>query len=302
MSDYEEEAVGAVEVEEVAEAYPSLLWVLLTRFDGFCTVVFVAGLVFLLCRALLSVQRRLEAAQAELGQRREGLDSAKVQELTAALRNKDTILNEKQSELNHLLSLVQDVDQQYTKASSVERQLMLLERECNQMKEEKEMMERALTAELGILRDRNEQLQATIDELNVQLAAASERDAHNESMLDLVVAQHQSRQRPVGSRMTPRNNTPSRRDYHRTESPGTSHAPTTSPVRIKPLSTTPHSQFTPGYKPTSYVPMSTQGYSSIPRRKLPDPIRSQDFNRMQKSQNEYLDHLDAQISLLQGLS
>eukprot|EP01064_Diplonema_japonicum_P006816 TRINITY_DN14645_c0_g1_i1.p1 TRINITY_DN14645_c0_g1~~TRINITY_DN14645_c0_g1_i1.p1 ORF type:complete len:301 (+),score=61.74 TRINITY_DN14645_c0_g1_i1:40-942(+) len=297
MSEYEE-PLSTPEVEvEVEEAYPSLLWVLLTRFDGFCTVVFVAGLIFLLCRALLSVQSRLEAAQAELSQKNDAVaDTRRVHELTAALRHKDVILDEKQGELSHLLSLVQDADQQYSKANTVERQVQLLQRDLSQMQEEKELIERSLTVELGDVKDRNCQLQVAVDDLTVQLAAAHENMLQKESMLDLVVAQHQ-KQRPMTGRVTPKSGTPSRREFMpRSDSPGL--PPTTSPMRIKPASYKLSTSYS--HQPSLPASVTPQGYSSIPRRRLPEPIRSHEFDRIQKSQNDYLEHLDAQINMLQN--
>eukprot|EP00659_Diplonema_papillatum_P002875 gene2875-4517_t len=65
-----EEAAELEDPIEEEDYTPSLTWVLLTRFDGLATVLFAVGTAFLLLKALMSLQARLDSANAEIARLR----------------------------------------------------------------------------------------------------------------------------------------------------------------------------------------------------------------------------------------
>ena len=221
MSDYEQ----PVEEEVVVEYRPGLMWTLLTRFDGFCTVLIVVGLFFLLVKALLSLQTKLDAAQAELRAtqtqpqsrlesplRKRGASPStqreseqtvslrrQLQESTVQLRRQEELLAEKSLESERLYSIVQDATDGITRADEAEKAIHTLSEQLTQLASDRA----AFVDEVEQLRQQNAQLSSeretlrvSAEDLTERLHDAEEKLASQAHMWDMMVMQ-QSAARPA---------------------------------------------------------------------------------------------------------
>eukprot|EP01062_Namystynia_karyoxenos_P063421 TRINITY_DN56227_c0_g1_i1.p2 TRINITY_DN56227_c0_g1~~TRINITY_DN56227_c0_g1_i1.p2 ORF type:complete len:387 (+),score=139.16 TRINITY_DN56227_c0_g1_i1:78-1163(+) len=208
---------------------PGLLWVLLTRVDGFFLVVFLIATSYLLVRALSYLHQQLEAARNELRELRSAAQRAQQQpapdlaapraELVALQQQRDdqqresialrqrlgdaeARLGQKEEELRNLYALVAEAGcadrskEDLGSAHAARGEALAAARRSELEAEGLRRHAAELDAELAAAHGRAQQLESTVGDLTARLSAAEEKVAHSQAVWDMMVQQYGLRPAP----------------------------------------------------------------------------------------------------------